>query len=251
MTIDQLHPRRATMPSSTIAAIGAGLLLLVAACPSPDAEGKYDRFVEQTEDDRDLPELKMDFGAPVLPDLGGTGGETETGEPVPLFDGVYLVAVDTIVSYGLPLQFIGDVVADIDGMGNGTISVTFQPLSLDPMSTTLPREEVGDSITIDADVAAYGFTLEFGETMVTGAANPITGSDIVANLSLVGQIRSENAWCGTVTGDVLSPIQVGLAGSYFAATRLADRAERPTQFACDCTTVGGEPGPMNGCHPRM
>lgn len=241
-------PRRGLLPSSSLVGSLAGVLALASGCPSPDPEGKYDRFIDQTEDDRDLPETKMDFGAPVLPDFG-TGGETETGGG-PSFDGVYLVAVDTIVSYGLPLQFIGDVTAELDEAGNGTISVTFQPLSLDPMSTTTPREEVGDAITIDADVEDYAFTLDFGQIMVTGAANPITGSDITATLSLVSQIRNEDAWCGTVTGMVESPIMVPLEGSYFAATRLADRDERPTKFPCDCGAVGAEPGTMDGCYPR-
>lgn len=238
-----------SLAQALVGPVMAGLLLVASGCPSPDPEGKYDRFVDQTEDDRDLPETKMDFGAPVLPDFG-SGGETETGGG-PTFDGVYLVAVDTIVSYGLPLQFLGDVTAELDAAGNGTISVTFQPLSLDPMSTTVPREEVGEAITIEGPVEDYAFTLDFGQIMVTGAANPITGSDITATLSLVSQIRNEDAWCGTVTGMVESPIMVPLEGSYFAATRLADRDERPAKFACDCGAVGAEPGPMDGCYPRM
>jgi hypothetical protein len=78
-------------------------------------------------------------------------------------------------------------------------------------------------------------------------------SDIAERLhvahALEGSIRSEDAWCGGVTGDVESPIQVPLEGSSFAATRLADRDERPTQFPCACSTVDGEPGAMDGCYP--
>jgi hypothetical protein len=231
-------------------AAGSLLLAVLAAgtgCPSPDPEGKYDRFNEQTEDERDQPEPKMDFGAPVLPDFGG--GETDTEGAGLVIDGVYLVAVDTIVSPGLPLQFLGDVTAEIDAMGNGTITVVFQPLSLTQLSTTEPREEVGDAVTIDADVSNFSFTLPFGETMVTGAANPITGADILADLDLLGQIRSEDAWCGTVVGEVLSPIQVNLMGSTFGAVRLADRSERPQFFPCKCDAFGVEPGAADapGC----
>jgi hypothetical protein len=257
MTSTERHSRSGSLPGLPFSFLGVALLVALlgpAGCPSPDAEGKYDRFNEQTEDDREVPEPKMDFGMPVLPDLGGTGsgGETETDGGGGLqVDGVYLVAVDTIVSPGLPLQFLGEVTAELDAMGNGTISVEFQPLSLDPQSTTDPREEVGEALVIDGDVSGYSFTLPFGETMVTGAANPITGSDIVANLELQATIRSEDAWCGTVTGMVLSPIMVDLAGSNFAAIRLADRSERPLKFPCQCGTVDGEPGPDNGCFPTM
>ena len=234
--------RRGALPGPLLM---ASLVSLGAAsgCPSPDAEGKYERFIEQTEDDREVPEPKMDLGTPVLPDFGGSGGETETGGVGLDINGVYLVAVNTSVSVGLPLQFIADVTAEIDGMGNGTITVEFQPLSLEQGSTTVPREEVGEALVIDGDVADFAFTLPFPmPTMVTGAANPITGSDISANLELAGSIRSENAWCGSVTGMVLSPIMVGLDGSVFAATRLADRDERPLHFACECGTVDVEPG---------
>lgn len=250
------HSRRgpSSIPSAVPSAMVGGLLLLATAsgCPSPDAEGKYDRFIDQTEDDRDVPEMKMDFGAPVLPDFGATGGDTETGGGGLYLDGVYLIAVDTIVSPGLPLQFIGEVTAELDATGTGPITVVFQPLSLEQGSTTVPREEVGDAITIDGEVVEYAFTLSFPEpTNVTGAANPITGSDISANLALEANIRSENAWCGGVTGDVLSPIQVPLEGSTFAAVRLADRSERPLKFACACATVDAEPSAADpdGCVP--
>jgi hypothetical protein len=266
MTSIQHHSHRAgrgSLPGSQASnklsfglSYGVGGLLLLAVvggCPSPDAEGKFDRFNEQTEDEREVPEMKMDFGAPVLPDVGATSGDTETGGGGLAIDGVYLVALDTVVSPGLPLQFLGEVTAELDAMGNGTIAVDFQPLSLDPQSTTEPREEVGDSILIEGDVTAYAFTLMFPEpTNVTGAANPITGSDISANLALEGQIRSENAWCGTMIGDVLSPIQVPLEGSTFAAVRLADRSERPLKFPCGCATTELEPGAADpdGCIPN-
>jgi len=243
MTSIHHHLRRGALPGSLLLLLG-----VASGCPSPDAEGKYERFNEQTEDDREVPEPKMDMGTPVLPDFGGSGGETE-GEYIPL-DGVYLVPIDTNVSPGLPLQFLGEVTAEVDLMGNGTISVEFQPLSLSQGSTSEPREEVGDALLIEADVANFAFTLEFGETMVTGAANPLTGSDILADIALEGSIKGEHSWCGNVTGMVLSPIMVDLVpGSFFAATLLADRSERPLDFPCKCDTIGGEPGSTGGCFP--
>jgi hypothetical protein len=234
--------RRGT-PSGSLLLLTVAVLGAAGGCPSPDPAGKFERFNEQTEDDREVPEPKMDLGAPVLPDVGATSGDTETDGGGGLqLDGVFLVAVNTSVSPGLPLQFLGEVTSELDAEGNGTITVDFQPLSLDQGSTTVPREEVGESLVIDGDVANFQFTLPFGETMVTGAANPITGSDIVSDLSLEGQIRSETAWCGSVTGMVLSPIQVPLDGSFFAAIELADRSERPLHFPCECATVDLEPG---------
>ncbi len=229
----------AVLPPRAAALGGLALLVVAAGCPSPDAEGKYDRFNDQTQDQRDLP-MAVD-----LPPFDPTDTD---GEAIDV-DGVYLLAIDTIIAPGLPLQFLADVDGELDAELNGTVMLTIQPLSLDPQSTTDPREEVGDSIVVDADVVAGAFTVVFGETMVTGAANPITGSDIVADLSLESSIRSADAWCGDAVGEVLSPIMAPIDGSTFAAIRLADRSERPLMFPCSCSTVGTD-GSANGCFPN-
>ncbi|MCA9712671.1 MAG: hypothetical protein KDK70_42980, partial [Myxococcales bacterium] len=95
----------------------------------------------------------------------------------------------------------------------------------------------GESITIESEVATYQFELPFGPIEVTGEANPITGAPIMADITLAASITDVDAWCGTVDGDVLSPIQVPLAGSTFGAIRLADRDERPGegQFPLACS----------------
>jgi hypothetical protein len=56
--------------------------------------------------------------------------------------------------------------------------------------------------------------------MVTGMANPITGSDIVATLALDGVIQSEDLFCGSVTGMVTQPLMLDLMGSTFAGVRV-------------------------------
>ena len=61
---------------------------------------------------------------------------------------------------------------------------------------------------------------DLGELAVTGAANPITGSDIVATLSLTGAIQDENVYCGIAGGMVTVPANIDLTGSTFAAIRI-------------------------------
>ncbi|MEM9460103.1 MAG: hypothetical protein AAGF11_38360 [Myxococcota bacterium] len=217
----------------------------LAGCPSPDVAGKYERFNEETEEDRVIPDVpEMETPTPPMPTLPGTGteGDTESGGPQPLdIDGIYLVAVSTVVEPSLPLQFLADVDAELDLEGNGTVTVEFQPLSLDQLSTTEPREEVGDAVTINSDVTAYAFELPFGMLEVTGEANPITGAPISAEITLSASIASADNWCGTADGEVFSPLQLPLAGSTFGAMRLADRDERPAdgQFPLSCDQVGG------------
>lgn len=240
MTTTQHSLRRGPSPiGSRPVSLGVGRLLgvvaLVAAlpgCPSPDAQGKFDRFNDQTEDDRP----KLDVPEPDLPPI----------EVFPDLNGTYLVAIETSIAAGLPLQFVADVQADVDlATGDGSLSISFQPLSLDVGSTTEPREEVGDAIVVDAAMMGGQFVIPFGETDVTGQANPITGSDITADLSLQGNVRGDT-WCGAVTGNVLSPIQAPLDGSTFAALRLADRGERPETFPVKCDDIVVEEGETEG-----
>ncbi|MEX1366681.1 MAG: hypothetical protein AB1Z98_26380 [Nannocystaceae bacterium] len=228
-----LFPARSAMLSlrSVARFVGAGCLLAVATgCPSPDPAGKYERFNEETEPDRVLPDVPppVDFGeGQLFPDITGT----------------FLVAIETSIAPGLPLQFLTDVQATVDEVtGDGTLTLSFQPLSLDVGSTTEPREEVGDPINVETPVTGGFFDVAFGETMVTGMANPITGSDILADISLAGALIDADAWCGAVTGEVLSPLQAPLDGSTYAAIRLADRSERPEMFPvkCDDLDLGGD-----------
>ena len=55
---------------------------------------------------------------------------------------------------------------------------------------------------------------------VAGECNPITGSDVDAeDIVLDGELVDDSSWCGSVDGDVTSPIETPLSGSTFAATR--------------------------------
>ena len=81
-----------------------------------------------------------------------------------------------------------------------------------------------------------------GTVMVTGAANPVTGSDIVATLVVDGDILDANTMCGELSGEVSSPLVFDLTGSTFAASRLADDgsdpATLPTMFPYKCSRIG-------------
>ena len=152
--------------------------------------------------------------------------------------GTFLLAIDTVVAPGLPFQFIAEVTTELNDAGNGSATFDLQPLSLDVGSTDTPREEVGEPVVIGTQVADGGiFGLDLGVVTVTGAANPITGSDVTIDVELSGEARSQAAWCGTLVGDLTSPIDAALEGSTFAAVRLADRSERPTTFPLSCADV--------------
>jgi hypothetical protein len=199
-----------------------GLALLIAAC-GPDAEGKFNEYVEEAEElapKMDIPAPKMDVPPP---------------DPGIDISGTSLLAISTIVSEDLPLQFLSTVVQKDDGAGNVTIDITLQPLSLEQGKVTVPREPVGPPLEFkDIPVVDGKYTVDAGETMVVGAANPITGSDITATLTLSATIVDADFVCGTVAGMVTAPLMTPIDGSTFASVRLEDPNVLPTDVTINC-----------------
>jgi hypothetical protein len=206
------------------------LVLLAAAlstgCPSPEAGEKFQSFLDETEEERDdAANVKMDQGGS-LADVNGD----------------FLLALSAVIAVDLPLQFYATVTFTPTADG-GTVQMNLQPLSLMQGSTTVPRQPVGDALTIGpvAVNAAGSFELPISEPVtVTGEANPITGSDIVATLNLSGSIQSADLFCGTVTGAVTEPLDLDLLGSTFAAVRVPSVDMLPTEVVFACPEGGGE-----------
>lgn len=201
-------------------------LAVLTGCPSPDVEGRYDGFVDKTQDIRDdAASVKMDIGGS-LADVTGT----------------FHFSLAAIVAETTPLQFIATTTFTADPAGGGTLDIELQPLSLDVLATTEPREFVGDVVSISFPVDESGaFEADLGELAVTGAANPITGSDIVATLSLQGAIQDENVYCGNAGGMVTVPANIDLTGSSFAAIRINPE---------DATNPAALPDPPVGACPE-
>jgi len=222
----------------------AGLALSLTACPNPEA--RFDEFLDRTEDERMSAE-----------ETGGDGDGDPTGDgdgdgpaTLPDMTGTFLFALETSLGPDLPLQFVTtiDMMVNEDGSG-GTADLSFQPLSLDQGETLMPREFVGEplvyeGVEFDAD---GNYELDMGLVMVTGAANPVTGSDIEATLLVMGGISHVNALCGEITGMLMSPLEFDLAGSSWAAIRLmddgSDPGALPTEFPYDCENVPPPPDP--------
>ncbi|MCA9699577.1 MAG: hypothetical protein KC431_18770, partial [Myxococcales bacterium] len=219
-----VHPTRLGAPA---------LALLLAACPDPEA--RFDEFIDATKDDRPM----ADEGD------SGTTDTTDTGEDgLTDMTGTYLFALVTTLDPEAPLEFVTTVtmtVAD-DGM-SALADFNFQPLSLNVGSKVEPREFVGDSLTYEAiPIDANGqFEIDMGTVQVTGAANPITGSDIEATLVVSGGIVHASAFCGELSGAVTSPLQYDLANSTWGAIKLADDGSNPAtlppEFPYRCDMV--------------
>jgi hypothetical protein len=217
-------------------ATALSLVLLAAAC-GPDAEGKFNDYVDEAKPGMDTGGTGG-TGGTGEPTTGMTmessGGETSPPEPVDL-SGTALLAISTSVQPDLPLQFLSTVVQKDDGAGNITVDITLQPLSLGLQMVTMPRQPVGEPLTFkDIPVVDGKYVVDAGETMVTGMANPITGSDIVATLKLAATVVDADFVCGDVTGMVTMPLMTTIDGSTFASVRVDGIDALPTDVTINC-----------------
>ena len=204
--------------------LGAATLLTLAGCPDP--ESRYEEFLQNSQALRDVPQ--MDTGSGTLTDVNGS----------------FLLGISPVIAPTSILQFVATVTwtPNDDPTTGGKLHFDLQPLQVAPGKAT--REPVGDVILGDADVGPEGsFEMDLGEQIVTGSANPISGSEIKATLKLIGKIRNSDLMCGAVEGDVTAPISTTLNGSSFGMARLESTAtaDLPEPTAA-CPAGGGGGG---------
>ena len=151
-----------------------------------------------------------------IPDTGGGGVFDITGE--------YLLSIQT--SLGTQLRFALTSVFTPSESG-GTVNWTFQPLKFDGCAPTgNGGTPVGESLQLDGvPVSETGtFDVTATGTNVDGQAVPglCPVDPVVADIQLIGAVRSEDLFCGDVAGMVLEPLETTLAGSTFGAVKLAE-----------------------------
>lgn len=153
---------------------------------------------------------------PVL-DLPKPGGE---------HGGTYLLVVQTPLSPDFPFQYL----LEVEDVGDGTVDLELTQLSLYVGATMEPRELVGFTL-VTAGTPLYGepdtMDIELLDYTQEGEANPITGSDLLLSAVLIGEWAEPNLWCGTVEGDIQSPIMQSLAGTTFVAIPVKVGQELP------------------------
>lgn len=82
------------------------------------------------------------------------------------------------------------------------------------------------------------FTIDYGRVIIHGAADPILpDQEIEADLVLTGQTNSATEVCGTISGKLLRPAPLELAGSF--GSIVVTEANLPTQALVTACTAGG------------
>lgn len=188
--------------------------------------------------DAPTPTTAVEPGDPTATTGSLPGDPTETSDSTtgdaPVLVGDYLLVVSTVIAPALPIQFIATSEL-IGAPGQQTMRTALQPLALAQGKVTTPRTPVGEPLVFAGIPVVDGiFKVDLGVVMVSGAANPITGGDITAQLALVGEFVGPDFYCGTVEGDLLSPLEASLNGSTFAAVRIDDPGDLPLEVLLDC-----------------
>lgn len=205
-------------------------LLGVCVC-SCSERGLGDDGGESTSDDVQESSSSIDPGADDQAATDEDGPVVDDGpEPLPRGE-QWLLAVAVIINPQTPLQW--HVVGEWTG---SQLDATMQSLELGPGSTTSPRTPVGDATPFRFVVDERGglsFTLDV--LRIAGMANPITGSEILADdVTFAGRYQIDDVWCGTVTGTVTQPLMLDLTGSTFAAVPIDSLDALPVSFPSAC-----------------
>lgn len=132
-----------------------------------------------------------------------------------------------------PILFI----ADVHSTGSAW-QWTLTPLDA-KTRTPLPNSSI---VLPDSAIPAGGsWVFDLPPLEVPGTANPITGSDIEADVTLTSTSCGSDAFvCGDVSGDITKPIVLDLQGSSWTLERLV-AGGLPEPIRIDCACVEAEP----------
>jgi hypothetical protein len=208
-------------PVASFAARAAALVVLIGGCADPQAA--FDDFGERYA-------RTHDAGA------GGSGG----GGPCALpgasdFQGRYLLVISPAFSPKTPILFLDDITATDSGSGLDAI------MTLTALSAADRETPVGSALApIDLSFGAGTFAADLGVLHIVGEADPvIPGAAIDGSLVLHGQLCAPDAGgalefsCGTASGQVTVPAELGLDGSTWTLSRVTDGDPLP-EVVIDC-----------------
>jgi len=208
---------------SAIAVTGLLVTLSLAGCP--DTQGSFDDFVARWQ--RTHPagfDAGLEDAGPCAPPAPGE------------LTGQFIFALSAVVAPDTPILFLADVSSVPDANGTA-LTIGFQPLSAADRTTP-----VGSPVSVGPfPIAADGaFQAALPPLVVAAEANPITGAEIEAQVTLNARIcGAGDFYCGTVSGRVSRPIDLDLSGSTFAMERVSGAL--PAQPLIDCNRTPAAP----------
>ena len=189
-------------------ALGCLVPLTLGGC-IPDPEGDFEKYTARTAQD-----------APPPVD----GGGVDSAPPTEAVEGLYFAAclstlaagrIDRVLRFYTETKFVPDA----PGSPTGKISLKLTPMKLSagggPPPTVSRDQTVGATYTVtDAATNAQGvYAAPLGTVNIPGAANPISGRDIVVENAAVPGRFAPGKFCSQLSGRVTTPTDIPLDGA--------------------------------------
>lgn len=211
---------RSTRTTLASAALPCAALLIGCADPG----GRFDDFEARDTTIRESQAGGDGGGDDGTGGGGGRGGGDGCLPEAGAVDGDFFFNLSAYLLPQAPIVFLASLTTAASD-GGLSFSMTFQAL------------EVADRRTptgSPADVGPYElsedgtFTAELPTIVVPGNANPISGSELEATITLAGTLCAPADFvCGDVTGTASRPVELDLKGSTFAMERITDPSSYP------------------------
>lgn len=228
-------PSRRRLRASSVF-VGALTSCLLAACPDPEA--RFDEFIAREHsgagsDAGDPDSSAADGGAFVLPTPEQSAG-------------TFVLAISTRLGPTKPVVSLLEVEAENE-TGQLALRLRYRPLAAADRKTPVGEFNEWQSVLVNPD-GTYAAPSVHVKT--PAEANPIDGSMIEADLSLMGRPVANVApgqtvdfLCGDVTGTLFPyGLPLPLAGSTFTAARITDPDHYPP-VTIDCAMTPAAPLP--------
>lgn len=199
-----------------------------------DPEGKFNDFVDR------VGQTALDSGIPdAARDAPGDAGPCVV-EPG-FVEGTYLLTLSIFIQPGTPIIMSAEL-STPEFQGATGLEISATPLRADDRKTP-----VGNPIAVGpvAVQDSGDFMADITGLDVAGEANPISGGQIAADVTLSGNICGDPSFfCGAIGGMVSQPLPINdLTGSTFTLLRLEAGQEPPARPPINCARDLANPLP--------
>ncbi|MEE2789414.1 MAG: hypothetical protein VX589_18900 [Myxococcota bacterium] len=135
--------------------------------------------------------------------------------------GLYYARLSTTLARKVPLHFMVEI-----GTEGDQAYFNLTPVSVD--GDLIKQNVLETKLSVNPDGT---FVVNTGEVEVSGLANPLSGSDIVANLVLEGKLLTDGNICGALAGCLIRPYSYDLVDSTFTLYPLDGEDAVKAEFA--------------------
>jgi len=191
-------------------ALGTALVVVLTGCPDPDEA--FTDFAGRHEDI---------YGS--SPSTSGGVGGSCTPPAAGELDGEYLFSLVVALSATKPAP-LKATLTTMDGAAGLEFTLDLQPLDAENRVSEFGAPFSVGPFPVSADGS---FDADWGTITVPPETNPISASELVAELQVLGRFCPGDFLCGIANGMVSSPAPIDINGSNWTMENLATFIEPP------------------------